>query len=134
MLLNPYINFNGNCREAVDFYADVFKTEKPVIMTYGDAHNGELREDVKDLVMHTYLNIHGLTIMFSDFSPEMDFVMGNNVSLTIVSKDMDEIRYLYERFKEGGRIDMELQETFWSKLYGSVIDKFGVIWQFSHEV
>ena len=133
MSLNPYINFNGNCREAVDFYADVFKTENPVIMTYGDAHNGELREDVKDLVMHTYLNIHGLTIMFSDFSPEMDFVMGNNVSLTIVSKDMDEIRYLYERFKEGGRIDMELQETFWSKLYGSVIDKFGVIWQFSHE-
>lgn len=133
MSLNPYINFNGNCREAVDFYADVFKTENPVIMTYGDAHNGELREDVKDLVMHTYLNIHGLTVMFSDFSPEMDFVMGNNISLTIVSKDMDEIRYLYERLKEGGRIDMELQETFWSKLYGSVIDKFGVIWQFSHE-
>lgn len=133
MSLNPYINFNGNCREAVNFYSDIFKTEKPIIMTYGESHNGELGEEVKDLVMHTYLNIQGLTIMFSDFSPDMEFILGNNTSLTIVSKDMDEIRYLYDRLKDGGKIDMELQETFWSKLYGSLVDKFGLIWQFSHE-
>ena len=38
MALSIYLNFDGNCREAVDFYADVFKTDKNPIMTYGQAH------------------------------------------------------------------------------------------------
>ena len=136
MSVDVYLNFNGNCREAVEFYAEVFKTEKPQIMTFGEAPpnpNYELPEEAKDLVMHTRLNIDGSNVMFSDTFPGMPFVEGNNVTLAIVNKDIDQIKSLYEGLKEGGKVVMELQETFWSKLYGQVTDKFGIHWQLNYD-
>lgn len=135
MAVDVYINFNGNCREAVEFYAEVFGTEKPQIMTFGETPpdpNFTLPEEAKNLVMHTRLNISGSNVMFSDTFPGMPFVVGNNISLVVNSKDMDEIKSLFHKLKEGGKVGMELQETFWSKLYGSVTDKFGIEWQFNH--
>ena len=136
MAVDVFINFNGNCREAVEFYAKVFGTEKQKIMTFGDTPpNPEfpLPEEAKNLVMYTFLNINGSNVMFSDVPPGMPFVAGNNISLTIGSKNMDEIKALFNKMKEGGNVEMELQETFWSKCYGSLTDKFGIPWQFSHD-
>jgi PhnB protein len=136
MAVNVYVNFNGNCREAVEFYAQVFGTEKPQIMSFGDAPaNPEYPtpENAKNLVMHAQLNITGSTVMFSDCFPGMSFVAGNNISLTVVSKNMDEIQSFFTKLKEGGTVGMELQETFWSKCYGMLTDKFGIQWQLSHE-
>ncbi|ANX12637.1 hypothetical protein ABE41_011515 [Fictibacillus arsenicus] len=136
MSVDVYLNFNGNCREAVEFYAEVFKTEKPQIMTFGEAPpnpNYELPEEAKDLVMHTRLNIDGSNVMFSDTFPGMPFVEGNNVTLAIVNKDIEQIKSIYEGLKEDGNVVMELQETFWSKLYGQVTDKFGIHWQLNYD-
>ncbi|CAM4208916.1 VOC family protein [Paenibacillus alkaliterrae] len=136
MSVDVYINFNGNCREAVEFYAEVFETAKPQIMTFGETPpNPEfvLPEEAKHLVMHTRLNISGSNVMFSDVFPGMPFVEGNNISLAVVSKNLDEIKSLFHKLKEGGTVGMELQETFWSKCYGSVTDKFGIGWQFNYD-
>lgn len=136
MSIHVYINFNGNCREAVEFYARVFKTEKPQIMTFGEAPpNPEfsLPETAKNLVMHAQLNINGSRVMFSDVFPGMPFVAGNNISLTYVSTNIDVIKSIFDNLKEGGTVDMELQETFWSKCYGKITDKFGIEWQLSYE-
>ncbi|MBK3496097.1 VOC family protein [Viridibacillus sp. YIM B01967] len=136
MAINVYLNFNGNCREAAEFYADVFKTEKPQIMTFGESPQSPeytLPEEAKDLVMHTRLSILGSNVMFSDVFPGSPFVEGNNVSLAVVSDNEEELRSAYEALKVGGKVAMELQETFWSKCYGSLKDKFGIEWQFSHE-
>ena len=70
--------------------------------------------------MHTRLNISGSNVMFSDVFPGMPFIAGNNISLAVVSKDMDEIKSLFNKLKEGGTVGMELQETFWSKCYGQI--------------
>ena len=135
MEVGVYINFNGNCREAVEFYTQGFEAEKQQIMTYGDAPPSpgfNLPEEAKNLIMNTQLNIKGHTLMFSDAPPGMPFVAGNNISLIILSKDLEEIQSLYNKLKEGGTIGMELQETFWSKCYGYVIDKFGIGWQLNY--
>ena len=136
MAVNIYINFNGNCREAVDFYVQVFGTEKPKILTFGDAPPSPdfpLPEEAKKLIIHTQLNISGSVVMFSDTFPGMPFTAGNNISLTITSKSMDEIKSIFSKLKDGGTVDMDLQQTFWSKCYGSVTDKFGIPWQLSFE-
>lgn len=136
MAVNVYLNFNGNCREAVEYYAQVFGTEKPQIMTFGEMPpdpNFTLPEEAKHLVMHTRLIISGSNVMFSDVFPGMPFVAGNNISLTIVSTDIDEIKSSFNKLKDGGKVVMELQETFWSKCYGSLTDKFGIEWQFNHD-
>lgn len=132
MSVDVYFNFNGNCREAVEFYADVFGTEKPKMMTFGEAPpNPEytLPEEAKHLIMHTRLNIKGSNVMFSDVFPGMPFVVGNNINLAFVSDNKEEIESVFAKLKEGGEVEMELQETFWTKYYGSVTDRFGVKWQ-----
>ncbi len=92
-----------------------------------------LTGEIKDLVMHTALEIEGSTVMFSDVSPGMPFILGNNIGLVIISKDMDRIRSIFNVLKAEGTVVMDLQETFWSKLYGMVTDKFGIAWQFHHD-
>ena len=135
MTIDAYLVFNGNCREAAEFYAQVFETEKPQIMTFGESHSDpsfQIPEEAKDLVMHTRLTISGSNVMFSDTFPGMPFVVGNNVTLSLVSSNLDEITSSFNRLKEGGKVGMELQETFWSKCYGSLTDKFGIEWQFNY--
>lgn len=134
--VEAYVNFNGNCREAVEFYAEVFGTEKPEIMFFKDAPEDmdfPVTEENKDLVLHTSLNIEGSTVMFSDVPPGMPLTIGNNIGLVVITKDMGKIRSMFNNFKAGGTVVMDLQETFWSKLYGAVTDKFGVDWQFNHD-
>ncbi|MEB2280493.1 VOC family protein [Lysinibacillus xylanilyticus] len=136
MAVEVYLIFNGNCREAVSFYEKVFNANKPEIMTFGDSPqnpNYPLPEEAKDLVMHTRLSIFGSTVMFSDTFPGSPFTTGNNVTLAVVSDDETQMRKAFDGLKEGGKVNMELQETFWSKCYGSLTDKFGIEWQFSYE-
>ena len=134
MALSIYLNFDGNCREAVEFYADVFNTEMQEIMTFDQMPPDEdftVPEEAKNLVLHTHLEIKGTLVMFSDVIPGMGspLTLGNNISPTVLSEDKAEIQRLYDRLKEGGTVDMELQETFWSKAYASVTDRFGIPWQ-----
>ncbi|QTD41255.1 VOC family protein [Sporosarcina sp. Te-1] len=136
MAVDIYLTFNGNCREAIEFYSEVFKTEQPQVMTFGEAPpNPEypLPEDAKDLIMHGRLKINGSTVMFSDTFPGSKVMEGTNISLAIVSNDRDAIQESFEKLKQGGTVKMELQETFFSKCYGSVRDRFGIEWQLSYE-
>lgn len=132
MAIDIYLTFNGDCREAVEFYAKVFETEEPHIMTFGESPpNPEypLPEEAKNLVMHARLAIDGSNVMFSDTFPGTPFTIGNNISLVYQSFDADKLKIVFDNLKAGGTVGMKLQETFWAKLYGQVTDKFGVNWQ-----
>ncbi len=135
MAVGIYLIFNGNCREAVEFYSEVFGTASDEIMTFGDHPSSDypLSEEEKKLIMHTSMRISGDLIMFSDAFPGSPVTVGENVSIMVTSKDMEELKAQFHKIKEGGRVEMDLQETFWSKCYGAVIDQFGVSWQFNHE-
>jgi PhnB protein len=135
MSVEVYLYFNGNCRKAIEFYAQVFTAEAPRIMTYGDAPPNpkfSLPDVAKNLVIHGELNIYGSKVLFSDVFPGSPFVTGNNISLYLASGNIDKIKSIFNKLKEGGTIIMDLQETFWSKCYGNVIDKFGIQWQLNY--
>jgi PhnB protein len=134
MPVNPYINFNGNCREAVEYYTDVFKTDRPKFMTFSEMPANPampVPDAAKNLIMHTEINISGTPVMFSDVFPGMQLTQGNNISLTVVSKNRDELTSIFNRLKQGGTVHMDLQETFWTGLYGNLRDKYGIEWQMS---
>lgn len=136
MPIEAYLNFDGNCREAVEFYAEVFETGTPQIMTFSDGPQNPdypVPEEAKHLVMHANIIVSGSRLMFSDVFPGMPFTQGNNISLTVLSKDENELKVWFNKLKEGGKVNMELQETFWSKCYGNLTDKFGIDWQLSME-
>jgi PhnB protein len=122
----PYVNFNGNCREAVNFYAKVFGIAAPRIMTFAETPpNPSFPMDAatKELIMHAEIEVLGTAIMFSDVPPGMKFIKGNDISLIVQSKSTDDITRWYKAMKEGGTVAMELGPQSWSKLYGFVYDK-----------
>jgi PhnB protein len=136
MAVEVYLNFNGNCREAVEFYAHAFDIEKQNIMTYGDAPANpdfQVAKEAKDLILHTFLMIGGSRVMFSDVFPGSDFIVGNNINLAVMSKDIEKVKAYFNHLKEGGTIQMDLQETFFSKCYGVIKDQFGITWQIGYD-
>ncbi|NBG87863.1 VOC family protein [Isachenkonia alkalipeptolytica] len=135
MSIEVYMNFNGNCKEAVEYYAEIFETTEPEFMTFGEAPEDplfHLPEDTKDRIMHVGLEIEGTVVMFSDALPDSPVNFGNNISPVVNTDDVKRIETLFHRIKQEGTVEMELQKTFWSKCYGSVVDKFGVMWQFNY--
>lgn len=136
MSFSLFINFDGECRQAVEFYAKVFKSEVMGLMGYDQMPpdpSYTIPEEDKSKVMYACVPICGCNVMFCDLPAEMPLVKGNNISPTISPDSMDEVRRIFNELKEGGTVDMELAKTFWSDLYGMVTDKFGVIWQISHD-
>lgn len=134
MALNPYLIFDGNAREAALYYAQIFGLEEPQFMTYGSAHDEGIPVEATDLIMHTYLEIAGGKLMISDNFPGLPFTVGNNFTITYVSNDETAIRDAFEKMKaDSVDVKMDLQETPWSKCYGSLTDRYNIEWQFSHE-
>ena len=132
MQLELFINFDGNCREAVAFYAKVFQSEVNNLMTYGQAPpdpNYPMAEEDRDKVMYAGLRIGGITVMFMDMPSGSPLVVGNNINPTVSLDNKEEVGRIFNELKDGGVVYMELQQTFFSELYGMVQDRFGVIWQ-----
>jgi len=127
-----FINFDGNCREAVEFYAKTFKSTVNHLMTYSQvppSENYAVPEADKEKVMYAGIPIGDMVMMFSDVPSGSEFIQGNNISLTYSIDSKDEVKRIFEELKVGGEVMMELQSTFYSEMYGMVKDKFGIIWQ-----
>ncbi len=136
MSVNVYMVFNGNCEEAVGYYATVFGTGPPELSRFGDmpAEPGQdMPEEMKSRVMHANLNIHGSPVMFSDAMSEAPITIGQNINVTVLSDDLKKMESEFDQLAQDGTIHMELQETFWSPGYGIVEDKYGIVWMFNHD-
>jgi PhnB protein len=132
MQLELFINFDGNCREAVEFYAKVFKSKVGNLMTYSEAPpdpNYPVPEADRNRIMYAGVPIGSIVVMFSDAPSDSEYVKGNNICPTISEDDKEEVTRIFNELKEGGEVYMELQKTFFSEWFGMVKDKFGVIWQ-----
>ena len=123
--LSPYLNFDGNCAEAMKFYAEILGGE-PQIMPWSAAP-GPSAPGTEDRVMHATLAIDGLLLYASDTFPGAPFNPGNNVHLSLDLTDPNEQTRIYKALSEGGTVGMELGDQFFGR-FGSVTDKFGVNW------
>jgi PhnB protein len=130
--LEVFINFDGNCREAVEFYAKTFNSTVNHLMTYGQLPPNtdyQVPEADKNRVMYAGIPIGDIVAMFSDVPSGSEFVQGNNISLTYSTDSRDEVKRIFNELKENGVVIMEIQTTFYSELFGMVKDRFGIIWQ-----
>ena len=137
MQLELFLNFDGNCREAAEFYAKVFKSRVNNLMTYADAPpdpgNPVAQADLEK-ILYAGVPIGGMTVMLMDMPAGEPLTVGNNITPTYSTADKDEIVRLFGELKEGGTVYVEPSQAFFSELYCMVQDKFGVIWQLLHWV
>ena len=133
MKISPYVSFNGNCEEAVAFYEKAFHV-KAEIMRYKDAPpeaGYQTPEGTENLIMHAQFEYGGELVMLCDMPPEYPVVIGDNIAVMAEFDDTSTAKAVFDVLKEGGKVNMELQETFWSKCFGSLTDKFGINWNIS---
>jgi PhnB protein len=125
--LNPYLNFRGNTREAMEFYRDVFGG-KLNVATFADYHaSSDPSED--NLVMHADLEVGDIHFMAADVPNRMAFESGgNNFSMSLSGEDEAELRAYFDKLSAGGSVDQPLVKAQWGDTFGMCSDKFGVHW------
>lgn len=127
----PYLTFNGNAREALEYYKNVFEGEILGIQTFGEA-DFPTPPEVDDRIMHAQFKKDGLFLMVSDAFLGQSIEVGNHISLALEMESEEEIQKLYGALSEKGSILMELQDTFWGAKFAKVKDCFGVIWDLNY--
>lgn len=127
VLINPYLNFSGNAREAMEFYRAAFGgTLNLTTFKDGGMSSGPADED---LVMHSQLDgDNGITLMASDTPPGWEFKLGNNVSISLSGKDEAALHGYWDKLSPGGNVTMPLEKAPWGDTFGMCTDKFGVQW------
>ncbi len=130
--LNPYLAFNGNCREAMTFYKEALDGELS-ILTFGDSPMEVLPEN-RDRVMHATLTFGHAIIMAADGMPEKKVSFGNSVSLSIAALIVEDGECMFNNLSTGGTIIMPWEKTFWGAMFGMCKDKFGIDWMVNVEL
>ena len=133
--INPYLMFNGNAEEALNFYKSVFGGEFPMLMRFKEAppeHRGA--ESESDKIMHIALPIgEGNVLMASDAPEAQKVTIGNNFNISISASSKEEADRLFNRLSEGGQAYMPMANTFWGSYFGMLKDKFDVQWMVSYD-
>jgi PhnB protein len=128
----PYLTFNGNANQALDFYSKALNGEVIYKQSYGESPM-ESSEEQKDKVMHASFKAGDLQFMVSDSMQGQRVNSGNNLSLSLNFKDAGEMNKTFDALAEGGKVTMELQDTFWGARFGMLQDKYGFNWMFNHD-
>jgi PhnB protein len=130
--LNPYLIFDGNCREAMNFYKDCFGGSLQLQTVSEAPIASEMPSNLQNSVMHSQLTSDGIVIMASDMNREK-LNDGNGSQLCVVCSSEAEINRFFNHMKEGGTITEPLAKMFWGGYYGSLIDQYGKYWSFNYE-
>jgi PhnB protein len=130
--LGIYLTFQGNCKEALNFYKSCLGGEIVSMQTFGESPMKSDEKD-KDLVIHSEFKAEEIKFMASDTMPGHDVNSGNQVTLSINLTDEKEQKEIFDKLSAGGKINMPLEDTFWGAKFGMLTDKYGINWMLNCE-
>ena len=126
-ILNPYLNFRGEARDAMEFYRSVFGGELTV-GTFAE-FGMPVQPEEQDQVMHAQLTTpNGLTLMGSDTPSHLEITPGTNFSVSLSGEDEAELRGYWDRLSADADVSQPLEAAPWGGAFGMLRDRFGVQW------
>ena len=128
MEISPYLFFNGNCEEALEFYRSALGGEVHISRFEGSPMAAELPDNWKNKVMHATLTSGDATFMASDSTPTQNRTPGRNIAMSIGTSEEASADRIFAKLSEGGNVTMPLQKTFWGATFGMLVDKYGIEW------
>ena len=137
VVINPYLNFNGNCEEAFNHYKAIFGGEFGYVGRYNEMpadSDHQIPQDQQNRIMHISLPLtKDNMLMGSDSGGEWanDIKVGNNISVSINTDSKEEADRIFNALAEGGQVTMPMGNTFWGDYFGMCVDKFGINWMMS---
>lgn len=132
--INTYLNFNGDCEAAFNFYRSVFGGDFTYVGRFNEMPPQDgmptMSEEDGNKIMHIVYSIGNAILMGSDTGGEWapKFVQGNNFSISINAESKEEADRLYDGLSAGGEVTMPMNETFWGAYFGMFTDRFGINW------
>jgi PhnB protein len=127
MILNVHLFFDGNCKQAFEFYEKCLGQKIHFIQTYGDSPEGDkVPAEMKNRVMHASIMVGQTQLMGADGDPAE--AKHGGFAISADSKDPAEAERIFAALSEGGEVRLPIQETFWAQRFGMLTDKFGVPW------
>jgi len=124
--LNPYITFDGDAREALEYYKSIFGGELS-LSTFGELGGEETPNP--DQIMHGMIETDGgFTLMCADTPPGMEHEPGNNFAVSLSGDDGDELRGYWEQLSGDGIVTVALEKQVWGDEFGMCVDRFGISW------
>lgn len=125
-LLNPYLSFDGDARQAVDFYHGVFGGTV-AMNTFGEY--GDPDTPFADRIMHARLDTDsGFTLMAADTPPGAEHRPGNTVTVSLSGDDAQELRGYWHKLSDAGTVSVPLERQMWGDEFGTCTDRFGIEW------
>ena len=134
--INPYLNLNGNCEEAFNFYRSVFGGDFLMFMRYKDMPSDDhLPASEGEKIMHVALPIgEGTILMGGDVLDAMGkTTVGTNFSIAISPDSEEEATRLFNGLAAGGQVTMPLDHAPWGALFGMLTDQYGIAWMVNYE-
>ncbi|MDN5275870.1 MAG: hypothetical protein JWN33_519 [Candidatus Saccharibacteria bacterium] len=123
---NPYINFQGQARKALEFYHDALGGE--LTLMAADPAGPPKEAGPEDPIMHGMLSSDGLRIMGSDGHPDYPPTVGDNVAIALSGTDHDRLSLAFDKLSAEGQVKQPLKTESWGDSFGYFVDKFGINW------
>lgn len=126
--LITYLTFNGNCRDAMDFYQQCLGGEL-YLQTVGDTPMADqLPEEIRGCILHALLKKGSLVLMGTDMVGDEVLIQGNSISILLECRTPSQMVRYYNKLVEDGQQTQPIEKTHWGALFGSLTDKFGHHW------
>jgi PhnB protein len=131
--VTAYLNFDGNCRQAMTFYQQCLGTDLE-LTPFPDAE-GKPQTDPRAGIMHARLTRGSQPLlMASDTPPGSSVRAGNNFSVSVDCETLEEIERVFSALGKGGQVRMPLGNMPWGARFGMLADQFGVQWMIHYEL
>jgi PhnB protein len=127
--LNPYLFFNGNCEEALNFYQRVLGAQVDFLTKHaGSPAEAHVPKEWGDKVLHARFTIGDTVLMASDAPPGRQADKPQGFSVNINVPDVASGERIFRALADGGSVTMPFAKTFWADGYGMLTDRFGIPW------
>jgi PhnB protein len=130
----PFLHFDGNCGEAMEFYKQCLDAEL-FLLKFSEAPGdpNQLPPAMRTKIMHSTLKREdAVLLMAADSTAEHPHQQGTAFAVLLECETVHEIETAFRHLSKGGIVTMPLQDTFWNARFGMLTDKFGVRWMLNH--
>jgi PhnB protein len=129
---DAYLFFDGNCAEAMRFYAKTLGAKNFMAMTAGQSPEAaKMPKETHDKVLHARFEINGRALMASDWMGPEPYEGMKGFAVSLAYPTAAEAKRIFEALGEGGKAPMPFQKTFFAEGFGMVTDRFGTPWMVS---